>query len=253
MKFWNLAKNQEDELELRIDGEIVSDDDSWFYEWFEIPCAAPNAFRDALKEHKGKDITVWIDSWGGDVFAGVGMYNALKEHKGKVTVKIDGKAVSAASIIAMAGEETWMTPGSIIMAHNPWSFNAGEAKDMRHAADVLDEVKNAIINVYTLKTGKDKKYLSKLMDNETWMSAKTAVEEGFADGILYSEAKDPPPQNAYTLSGMAIQNSAQKVMQKFFEMYQQQHKPEGDPPNKRVFDIKKRVKVREIQNRRKNA
>ncbi len=252
MKFWNLAEKDGD-LELRIDGEIVSDDDSWFYEWLEIQHSAPNAFRDALKEHKGKDITVWIDSWGGDVFAGVGIYNALKEHKGKVIVKIDGKAVSAASIIAMAGAETLMTPGSIIMAHNPWSYKAGEAKDMRHTADVLDEVKDAILNVYTLKTGKDKNYLSKLMDDETWMSAKTAVKEGFADGILYSEAKDPPPQNAYALSGLAIQNSAQKVMHKFFEMYQQHHKPEEGPPPQAGFRYKKRVKVREIQNRRKNA
>lgn len=246
MRFWNLAEKEGD-LELRIDGEIVSDDDTWFYEWFDIQHSAPNTFREALNEHKGKDITVWIDSWGGDVFAGVGMYNALKEHDGKVIVKIDGKAVSAASIVAMAGAETLMTPGSIIMAHNPWSYKVGEAKDMRHTADVLDEVKDAILNVYELKTGKQRNYLAKLMDNETWMSAKTAVEEGFVDGILYSEAKDPP-QNAYALSGLAIQNSAQKVMQKFFEMHRQQQ-PEESPPKRRVFD--KRVKVREIQNRRK--
>lgn len=253
MRFWNFVKNQEGDVDLRIDGEIVSDDDAWLYEWFGIQVTTPNVFRETLAEHKGKSINVWIDSWGGDVFAGVGIYNALKEHKGKVSVKIDGKAVSAASIIAMAGDETLMSPGSIMMAHNPWAERTGEAKDMRHTADVLDEVKEAIVNVYQLKTGKDRKALAKLMDNETWMSAKTAVAEGFADGILYSDNAEPV-QNAYTLSGLAIQNSAAEAMQKFFEIWQKQNKsPEETPADSRVFDIR-RVEVREkIQNRRKNA
>lgn len=253
MKFWNFVKNEE-AVELRISGEIVSDDEAWIYEWFGIEVASPNAFRAELAEHKGKDITVWIDSWGGDVFAGVGMYNALKEHKGKVIVKIDGKAVSAGSIIAMAGEEILMSPGSIIMAHNPWSYAAGEAKDMRHRADVLDEVKEAIVNVYQLRTNKSREDISDLMDKETWMSAKTAVAEGFADSILYTDTPEPV-NNAYTLSGLAIQNSAAKSMQKFFEVWQKQNTqpPEESPADGRVFDIK-RVEVREkIQNRRKNA
>src|SRR5690606_37832031 len=104
-----------EEVELRISGEIMSDDDSWFYDWFGIPNASPNKFRKALSAHKGKNITVWIDSWGGDVFAGVGIYNALKQHKGKVKVIVDGKAVSAGHLIAMSGDEIWMSPGSIGM------------------------------------------------------------------------------------------------------------------------------------------
>jgi ATP-dependent Clp protease protease subunit len=248
MKFWNFIANADDTVDLRLDGEIVSDDDAWIYEWFGIKVASPNAFREALAEHKGKNITVWIDSWGGDVFAGVGMYNALKEHKGKVTVKVDGKAVSAASIVAMAGAEILMSPGSIMMVHNPWSGVQGEAKDMRHTADVLDEVKTAIVNVYEIRTSKKRDDIAALMDRETWMSAKTAVAEGFADGILYTDTGTV--QNAYTLSGLAIQNSAAEAMRKFFEVFQQQHKPEADPAKCRVCDIKKRVNVREKQNRR---
>lgn len=252
MKFWNFVNQSEEEAELRIDGEIVSDDHAWIYEWFGIVVASPNAFRAALSEHKGKNITVWIDSWGGDVFAGVGIYNALKEHKGKVTVKVDGKAVSAGSIIAMAGDpgQIWMTPGSIIMAHNPWSRARGEAKDMRHTADVLDEVKEAILNIYELRTGRTRQELSDMMDCETWMSAQTAVAKGFADGILYAEETEPV-QNAYILSGLAIQNSASDVMQKFFEVWQKQNPPEADPP--RVCDIKRRVSVREKSLRRYHA
>lgn len=246
-RFWNFVEKEED-VELRIEGEIVSDDDAWIYEWFGIPVASPNAFREAIAEHKGKDITVWIDSWGGDVFAGAGIYNALMEHKGNVTVKVDGKAVSAGSIIAMAGTEIMMSPASIMMIHNPWSWRAGEAKDMRQAADVLDEVKEAIINAYEIKTGRTRDELSELMDKETWMSAKTAMAEGFADGILYTEASKPV-ENSYMLSGLAIQNSAAATMQKFFEVFKNNQPPEGNPPQ-RVFNIQKRVKVREIQNRR---
>ena len=251
-KFWNFIKNEE-QVELRIEGEIVSNDDAWIYEWFGIKVASPNAFRDAISEHKGKDIVVWIDSWGGDVFAGAGIYNALMEHKGKVTVKVDGKAVSAASIIAMAGEEILMSPSSIMMIHNPWTWRAGEAKDMRQAADVLDEVKEAIINAYEIKTGRTRNQLSDLMDKETWMSPKTAIAEGFADGMLYTENADPV-QNAYMLSGLAIQNSVNEAMQKFFELFKKQNHnqpPEENPSNSRVFDIKRRVNVREKQSRRK--
>lgn len=251
MKFWNFVNQSDEEVELRIDGEIISDDWAWIYEWFGEPYASPNKFRQELKEHKGKNITVWIDSWGGDVFAGAGIYNALMEHKGNVTVKVDGKAVSAASIIAMAGTEILMSPASIMMIHNPWTKQVGEAKDMRQAADVLDEVKEAIINAYELRTGRTRQEISNLMDRETYMSAKTAIAEGFADGILYTDSPEPV-QNAYMVSGLAIQNSAADAMQKFFEAWQKKNHPEADPPA-RVCDIKKRVSVREKSHRRYQA
>jgi len=233
LRFWSFKNNPDnpEEVELRIEGEIVSDDDAWIYEWFGIKVASPNAFRMALAEHTDKNITVWIDSWGGDVFAAAGMYNALKEHKGKVTVKVDGKAVSAGSVIAMAGEELLMSPVSILMIHNPWLWTAGDAKEMRHAADVLDEVKETIVNAYQLKTGRDRADISKMMDNETWMSAKTAMAEGFSDGMLYTDTTEPV-QNSYMLSGLAIQNSAAEAMKKFFEQCKQLRPPEPppDPP-----------------------
>lgn len=248
MKFWNFYANSDDEVELRIEGEIVSDDDVWLYEWFGVNHTSPNAFRTALAEYSGKDITVWIDSWGGDVFAAAGVYNALKEHKGKVTVKIDGKAVSAASVIAMAGDEVLMSPASILMIHNPWSTAVGEAKDMRHQADVLDEVKDTIINVYQTKTKLSRAKLSKMMDEETWMSAKKAIAEGFADGILYTEAnpEQEPVQNAFSFSRFAIQNSVDTAMRRFFEQWkkmqpeQTKDSPTQETPNKRLFDLRRK-------------
>lgn len=262
MPFWSFRNATDGEdVELRIEGEIVSDDDAWIYEWFGIPAATPNAFRQALSEHKGKNITVWIDSWGGDVFAAAGIYNAIKEHKGKVTAKIDGKAVSAASVIAMAADEVLMSPASILMIHNPWTGARGEAKDMRHTADVLDEVKETIINAYQAKTKLSRNKISRLMDEETWMSARKAMADGFADGMLYAQAtEEESVQNAYSFSRVAIMNSAESAMQRFFEQWQKLQAGNGsgnptpakteDPPGNRVVDIQRRVSVREKTFRR---
>jgi ATP-dependent Clp protease, protease subunit len=260
MPFWTFknAVGSDQDVELRIAGEIVSDDDAWIYEWFNIPAAAPNAFRAALAEHQGKNITVWIDSWGGDVFAAAGIYNAMKEHKGKITAKIDGKAVSAASVIAMAADEILMSPASILMIHNPWSSSTGEAKDMRHTADVLDEVKETIINAYQTKTNLSRNKISRLMDEETWMSARKAMADGFADGMLYAQVtEEEPVQNSYSFSRLAIVNSANTAMQRFFEQWQKMQAanggsnqtavlPQGDPPaNNRALTIQQRVSLRE--------
>ncbi len=238
MRFWSFIQNadNQDEVELRIEGEIVSDDDAWIYEWFGIASTSPNAFRAELAQHTGKNITVWIDSWGGDTTAAAGIYNALKEHKGKVTVKIDGKAVSAASVIAMAGEEVKISPVGIMMIHNPWSGIRGEAKDMRHMADVLDEVKDSIINAYQMKTKMSRKKLAEMMDNETWMSPKTAMSEGFVDEILYTGTDGSQAQNSFILSHLAIQNSASESMRRFIEQYNkinakpEPHNEPSEPP-----------------------
>lgn len=234
MPFWNFAvKNEgtpEEDVELRIDGEIVSDDDAWLYEYFGIKATSPNAFRTELEKYKGKPLSVWIDSWGGDTTAGAGIYNALKEHKGKITVKIDGKAVSAASIIAMAGEEIKISPVGIMMIHNPWTIAAGESKDMLQTATILDEVKEGIINAYQLKTKKSRNKIAEMMDNETWMSAKTAVKEGFADSMLYTEANTPPIENSFMFSRLAIQNSVSESTRRFIEQYKKIEAAKNPPP-----------------------
>lgn len=236
MSFWKFIQNKADEkeVELRIEGDIVSDDDAWFYEWFGISVATPNKFRNELKEHKNKNITVWIDSYGGDTVAAAGIYNALKEHKGKVVCKIDGKAMSAASVIAMAADEIHMSPMAIMMIHNPWWTAKGEAKDMRHAAEVLDEVKESIMNAYQTKTKRSRNKISELMDNETWMSAKTAVKEGFADYIMYEDKKDGEEiENSFMFSRMAIQNSTNIAIERFFELYNQKFKDNPESPEKK--------------------
>ena len=137
------------------------------------------------------DITVWINSPGGDCVAAAQIYNMLKDYPGKVTVKIDGIAASAASVIAMAGDETYVSPVSMLMIHNPSTIAIGDHTEMEKAIEMLDEVKESIINAYVLKTGLTRARLSHLMDAETWMNANTAVELGFADGIITRNAFPP--------------------------------------------------------------
>lgn len=217
MSFWNFVQNENEDAELRITGEIKMEDDFWS-RLFGGESTTPKGFRKELEKHRDKNLTVWINSPGGDVYAASSIYTALKEHKGKVTVKIDGYACSAASVIAMAGDETLMSPTSIMMIHNPWSQMSGEAKDMRHAADILDEVKETILNAYTNKTKKSRDKISNLMDEETYMSAKKAIKESFADGILYQE-ENGEEENAFAFSRMAIQNSASETLKTFIEQY----------------------------------
>ncbi|MDE8676459.1 head maturation protease, ClpP-related [Priestia aryabhattai] len=217
-KFWNFVKNEasSDTIELRIDGDIVSDNDAWMYEWFGEPSASPNAFRNELSQYKDQAITLWIDSYGGDVFAAAGIYNALKSHNGKIVAKIDGKAMSAASVIAMAADEILMSPVGLMMIHNPLTGVRGDMRDLRKAADVLDTVKDTIINAYTAKTNKSRASISALMDDETYMSADEAVKNGFADGIIGQEEEKSNVMN-FSFNRFAIMNSANESMQKMLD------------------------------------
>lgn len=140
-------------------------------------------FKGELNAGSG-DITVWINSPGGDCVAAAQIYNMLANYKGNVTVKIDGIAASAASVIAMAGSTVLMSPVSMMMIHNPATFAFGDHAEMEKAIEMLDGVKDSIINAYTLKTGMSRAKLSRLMDAETWMDATKAVELGFADDII---------------------------------------------------------------------
>ena len=190
-KFWNFAPKDEETVELRIDGDIVDDTDVWLYEWIGKTCTSPNAFRDALNAYKGMNINVWIDSFGGSVFAATGIYNALVEHArqgGTVTTIGDGKVMSAATVIFMAGQKRQVTKGCVFMIHNPLTSVGGYAEDLRKTADILDTVKESIINAYE-STGKSREELSDMMDAETYMDANQTVQEGFATEILQVSEK----------------------------------------------------------------
>lgn len=190
-KFWNFAPKDEKTVELQIDGDIVDDSDVWLYEWIGKTCTSPNAFREALNAYKGMNINVWIDSFGGSVFAATGIYNALVEHArqgGTVTTIGDGKVMSAATVIFMAGQKRQVTKGCVFMIHNPLTSVGGYAEDLRKTADILDVVKESIINAYE-STGKSREELSDMMNAETYMDATQTVQEGFATEILQVSEK----------------------------------------------------------------
>lgn len=159
--------------------------------WFDDD-VTPQLFKDELLSGSG-DITVWINSPGGDCVAAAQIYNMLMDYKGRVTVKIDGIAASAASVVAMAGTKVYVSPVSMLMIHNPMTVAMGDAADMEKAIEMLSSVKDSIINAYEIKTGLSRAKLSHLMDEETWMDANKAVELGFADEIL-SRPKLAAPQ-----------------------------------------------------------
>lgn len=182
-KFWNFIQNEDtSETELLFNGPI-SEDTWWGDE------VTPALFRDELAKVSG-NLTVWLNSPGGDVFAASQIYSMLKNHKGKVTVKIDGIAASAASVVAMAGEETLISPTGMLMCHNPMTCAMGNKADMEKAIALLDEVKESIINAYAEKSHLSRNKIARLMDEETWMNAEKALQLGFVDGILFSK-KNP--------------------------------------------------------------
>ena len=199
-KFWRW-KNQADESEngervLELYGTIA--ESSWFDDDI-----TPAMFRDELFSGTGP-VTIWVNSPGGDCIAASQIYTMLMDYKDDVTVKIDGIAASAASVIAMAGTKVLMAPTSMMMIHNPATLAFGDHADMEKAIDMLSEVKESIINAYEIKTSLPRKQLAKMMDEVSWMNAKKAIELGFADGMLTDEKHIADDTEAYAFSACAV-------------------------------------------------
>ena len=183
-KFWNWIHDDSGGRVLRLEGPI--DNESFWGD--EI---TPAMFREDLEAEEG-DVTVWINSPGGNVFAAAEIYTMLKDYAGAVTIRIASLAASAASVIAMAGDKVQMSPTALLMIHDPSTIAMGNAKDMEKAIETLNEVKESIINAYIAKTGLRHNKVAELMESETWMNAKKALDLGFCDEILY-EGKTPEP------------------------------------------------------------
>jgi len=198
-KFWNFTENNGSRV-LYLDGIIAAE--TWWGD--EV---TPALFKSELQSAKG-DITVWLNSPGGDCVAASQIYSMLADYSSKagtVTIKIDGLAASAASVIAMSGDSVPMSPTALMMVHNPLTVAVGDSGEMTKTAAMLDEVKESIINAYQLKTGQSREKLAEFMNSETWMSAHKAVELGFADEII-AETRLYPDRISYlpSVSGRAI-------------------------------------------------
>lgn len=234
-KFWKWAKDEAgNETELLLEGVIAST--SWWGD--EV---TPKAFKNELKKHTG-DITVRINSPGGDVFAGVSIYNALVEHDGKVTVKVDALAASAASFVAMAGEDIIMLPGSMMMIHNPWTFAMGNKDELAKVVEMLEKTGESISSIYEARTGKSKEEVAQLLEDETWMTAQEAVDLGFAteaqepkkpsvsDSIKNALSYAGTVRNAVMQPAMSIKQKAEKKEVEEINVSDTEKKPAEDTP-----------------------
>lgn len=227
-KTLNQANEEVAERILELHGTIA--EESWFDD-----DVTPQLFKDELNAGSG-DITVWINSPGGDCVAAAQIYNMLTQYEGNVTVKIDGIAASAASVIAMAGNTVLMSPVSMMMIHNPATVAFGDHAEMQKAIDMLAEVKESIINAYVIKTGLSRSKLSHLMDAETWMDVNKAIELGFADDIITraetkpntddpeeededdesTEEKKKKPSDSMLFSRKAVNNALMNKLEKHY-------------------------------------
>ena len=228
-KFWNWARDETDAgmRILRLEGTIA--EESWFDD-----DVTPAAFKDELLSDTGP-VTVWINSPGGDCVAAAQIYNMLMDYPADVTVKIDGIAASAASVIAMAGTRVLMSPVAVMMIHNPLTFALGDSDEMRKAIQLLDEVKESIINAYEIKTGLSRTRLSHLMDAETWMNANKALELGFCDEILFQpeKAAESAPTDSYLFSRRAVANHLLDKVKASM--------PEPEQPRVKASDLERRL------------
>ena len=198
LKFWNVMKNDEEKsAELILYGSIGSDE-----YWDDI---SDKAFKQDI-ENLGdvENITLHINSPGGSVFSAVAIANTLKNHKAKITANIDGLAASAATIITSACDTVRMPKNALFMVHNPITFAYGNNQDMQKTLEMLNKVKNSIIETYLNKVKTDKETLSELMDNETWMSAEEAKEYGFVDEILDESVEKEVIENKLIINNMAF-------------------------------------------------
>ena len=209
-KFWNWIRDADGGRILRLEGPIDEDD-------FWGDAVTPRAFRDEL-EADTDDITVWVNSPGGSVFAAAEIYTMLRDYVGTVTVKVASVAASAASVVVMAGDVVQMSPTALLFLHDPSTIAFGNARDMEKAIQTLDKVKESIISAYMAKSGLSHNRIAKLMENESGIPAKEAVQLGFADEILFDEKgtdnsdgdessggtpQEDDPEKAVTLDGLA--------------------------------------------------
>ena len=241
-KFWNWldVKNEADTPEervLEINGEIASE--SWFDD-----DVTPKLFKDELMSGSGP-ITIWLNSPGGDCIAASQIYSMLMDYPGEVTVKVDGIAASAASVIAMAGTKVLMAPTALMMIHNPMTLAWGDKSEMTKAIEMLDEVKESIVNAYEIKTGLSRAKISHLMDAETRMNANKAIELGFADDILEDKKKCAADETAFSF---AARSSELRLMNKLEAKFGR--KPETSKcPLVEAVDVMKGTRIEELDKR----
>lgn len=208
--------------QIDVRGVIVRDKDLRIYNLLKIDAVAPKIVRAALKEANGEPVEVLINSGGGDVFAGTEIYTILREYRGKVHIKIQSIAASAAAVISQAGESE-MSPTAQLMIHNVSSYASGDNRAMEHKAEVLINMNKALAAAFVAKSGKSEGEILEMMEKETWFTAEQAVEAGFVDRIMFADnTSNSPVQLAACHSGLLPEN----VVEYFNNIFDSQAKAE---------------------------
>ena len=183
-------------MDVNIKGTVISSDEAWIYDYFGIESANPKAVNNAIAKANGEKLDVYINSGGGDIFAGSEIYEALRSYKGDVKIHVVGLAASAASVIACA-RESEIAPTAMMMVHNVSSYAEGDYRDMNHQAEVLEKANKIIAAAYVEKTGMAEAEALKMMDKETWLTAQDAVDKKLCNCI------SKPQQNSTTTVQLA--------------------------------------------------
>ncbi|MDF2615357.1 MAG: hypothetical protein K0Q47_12 [Sedimentibacter sp.] len=221
-KFWEVKNSAKNKGEIFIYGDIVS------YKWWDEDVSANSLIKDVKDLGDISELDIRINSGGGSVFAAAAILSYLRSHKAFKTVYIDGLAASAASVIAMAGDKICMPSHAMMMIHNPATIAWGDSREMRKTADTLDKIRDSIVNAYQTKCGKDYETICNLMDEETWMTGKEAVEQGFADVVLDNvEISAYYEKDILNVNGLSIESSRFKNKSKITEIMKSIEKEGG--------------------------
>lgn len=212
MKFWSFKGSGDKRAELLLYGDIS--DSSWWGD--EVTPKQFKADLDALGDVAELDI--YINSGGGDVFAGFAIYNMLKRHTAKKTVYVDGLAASVASVIAMAGDKIIMPENAMLMIHNAWAVAKGNKAKLRKIADEMDKIDGMLAGIYAARTGKPEADIVALLDAETWFTAQEAVGVGLADEVEASKKIAASIEgDCVTVNGQVIDITRFKDAQKLWD------------------------------------
>lgn len=236
---------------IEIKGPIVSNDDMWIYEWFEMDATSPRKVADALAEANGEDVIISINSPGGYVWDGSEIYTSLKNYSGRTEAQIVGLAASAASFIATGADIVKIAPTAQMMVHNASMWGFGDHRDMTKTAEMLRVTDRTIVNAYILKTGKSEEELLDLMAEETWMGPQQALEFGFVDEIMFKD-------NTVKLAASATTTESSMIPQKVIDAVRNKIKNEKfkqkEPSDQTNFVTEDKLKqmLAEFKNEFKN-
>ncbi|MCM3599002.1 Clp protease ClpP [Metabacillus idriensis] len=233
---------------IEIKGPIISNDDAWIYEWFEMDATSPNMVSKALAEANGEDVIVSINSPGGYVWDGSEIYTALKNYSGHVEAQIVGLAASAASFIAMGADKVRISPTAQMMIHNASMWGYGDHRGMTKAAEMLKTTDRTIVNAYTLKSGKSADELLDMMAEETWLDPQMALDNNLVDEIMFMDNAVKMVASAATQPNMI----PQQVIDGFRNKIKNEKPKAPETPSNFVTEESLKQMFTELKNELKN-